>query len=467
MGRLRIRPLLVYLGLTWMEACWVTGLFIIVAQLIIPHAPLSTVALIAGLMLVPLVTHGVLEWREAPALLRLLLIGGEAIVLYALMMRFHVYRLTANDPWFGRGLLALGGCALAWWRGLSLSQIDLAAPNAVLSRFWSDLKLMLVPLVVGPLMHLIGMAATSGLGGMDRLLMTFFPVSLVTMGLARLEEVSTIRQSTPVAVRSALWTWLTVGVAALAAAMGLLLVPFFAGGGLAQVLEWVQMALGALVVLLVTALLVLLVLLAMLMLPLLMLFFDMDWAWLSQGLAAGLEMLQNLDNILINPDNPGFAPTPEMARSIWLGMLIFVAVLIVGLVTWTSLRQRRRRMQAGLGTEERGTAEDLGEREPSLLERVRQRVAGVRTPSRRAALTIRAIYARLTRLAAQRGYPRWLAQTPYEYLPQLDRALPGCAEEVRTITQAYVLAHYGQVPDRPEELERVRRAWRRVREVTR
>ncbi len=464
MGRLRLRPLLVYLGLTWMEACWVTGLFVIVAQLIIPHPPLPTAALIAGLLLAPLVTSGALEWREAPPLLRLVVIGGEAAILYGLMLRLHVYRLTADDPWFGRGLLALGGCALAWWRGVNLSQVDLAAPNAVLARFWNDLKLLLIPLMVGPLMHLIGMTPTSGLGGMDQLLTTFFPVSLVTMGLARLEELRTIRQSTPVATHSALWSGLTVGVALLATAAGLSLVPFFAGGGLVELLGWVQMVLGALVVLVMTALLVLLVLLTILMLPLLMLFFGMDWAWLTEGLAAGLEVLRNMDNILLNPDNPGFAPTPEMARSIWLGLLIFVAALVVAVVTWTSLQQRRRRQRVGLGMEERGAAE-AAEEEPSLLERLRQRVSGARPLSLRTALTIRAIYARMARLAARRGYPRWPAQTPYEYLQQLDHALPGCAEEVRVITQAYVLAHYGQVPDRPEELERVRQAWRRVREL--
>ena len=76
-----------------------------------------------------------------------------------------------------------------------------------------------------------------------------------------------------------------------------------------------------------------------------------------------------------------------------------------------------------------------------------------------AALTIRRIYAHVGALAADRGYPRLSYQTPYEYLPALERAFPGSREEVARITEAYVAAHYGEVPERPQDLAAVEAAW--------
>ncbi len=55
-------------------------------------------------------------------------------------------------------------------------------------------------------------------------------------------------------------------------------------------------------------------------------------------------------------------------------------------------------------------------------------------------------------------------ETPYEYLPVLNRALPGSGEDLLVITEAYVKARYGLVPDTPEELRRIRDCWERERE---
>ena len=55
------------------------------------------------------------------------------------------------------------------------------------------------------------------------------------------------------------------------------------------------------------------------------------------------------------------------------------------------------------------------------------------------------------------------SQTPYEYLGVLRRALPGRQEEVSAITEAYVAAHYGQVPDTRDELDHLRACWQRIR----
>jgi hypothetical protein len=79
-----------------------------------------------------------------------------------------------------------------------------------------------------------------------------------------------------------------------------------------------------------------------------------------------------------------------------------------------------------------------------------------------AALTIRRIYAQMTRLAAEQGYPRTASETPYEYEETARRAFPSAEAEVHAITRAYVAAHYGQVPDSEAELREIRACWKRL-----
>jgi hypothetical protein len=79
------------------------------------------------------------------------------------------------------------------------------------------------------------------------------------------------------------------------------------------------------------------------------------------------------------------------------------------------------------------------------------------------ALTIRRIYAQTVRLAASRGYPRPAARTPYEHLPTLQQAIPGCEAELGQITEAYVGVHYGELPERPDALAEIRAAFECVK----
>ena len=74
-------------------------------------------------------------------------------------------------------------------------------------------------------------------------------------------------------------------------------------------------------------------------------------------------------------------------------------------------------------------------------------------------------YARLTAEAARRGERRAPAQTALEYLPGLARAFPGADEDARRVTDAYVNAHYGEVPDTLDKLRAIQAAWARLRQV--
>ena len=79
-----------------------------------------------------------------------------------------------------------------------------------------------------------------------------------------------------------------------------------------------------------------------------------------------------------------------------------------------------------------------------------------------AAARIRRIYALLLELSAQLDRPRPASRTPLEFMPQLEGLFPALTQEVRTITDAYLLVRYGEVPETPEELTRVESAWKIV-----
>ena len=74
------------------------------------------------------------------------------------------------------------------------------------------------------------------------------------------------------------------------------------------------------------------------------------------------------------------------------------------------------------------------------------------------------IYANVSRLARDRGYPRRPAQPPDDYLPLLVRALGGFEEQLTRITAAYMRVHYGDHPVSRAELAQLREDYRVVRE---
>ncbi|NDJ85511.1 MAG: DUF4129 domain-containing protein [Chloroflexi bacterium] len=81
------------------------------------------------------------------------------------------------------------------------------------------------------------------------------------------------------------------------------------------------------------------------------------------------------------------------------------------------------------------------------------------------ALTIRWAYARMERMGNKRGFPRGASQTPYEYRHLLAQAFPGGQQHIRTITNAYVAVRYGEVPEDRDQLDAVRGALDRLKEI--
>jgi hypothetical protein len=294
----------------------------------------------------------------------------------------------------------------------------------------------------------------------------FFFASLLGIALARVEEVGQQYggSQSPFGL-----SWLmTLVVAALA-----VLLP---AAGLALVLtgENLQLLLVPALQLLSFVLYYLVFGLAWLMqivLAVLMLFFRQGWV---QTTLEGLERFTSEDMPTLEQGEPTDLPfSPEqMATFKAVGVILGVLLLLVLAVI--SLRRLRAQAAAEPGEERESVWQEINLRRSlrDLLRDGRRRLGqiadglGQSSLGRMfAALTIRRIYAHLSGLAAERGHPRAINQTPYEYQPTLDLAFPGCHQEVRRITEAYVAVHYGEVPERPEDLRAIRAAWGRVRET--
>ncbi len=82
-----------------------------------------------------------------------------------------------------------------------------------------------------------------------------------------------------------------------------------------------------------------------------------------------------------------------------------------------------------------------------------------------AATSVRNIYANLTRLATQRGYPRQKHQPPDRYLNEMIEAFAGFEQPLQRITAAYMRVHYGDYAIERAELEQIQSDYREIRKA--
>jgi hypothetical protein len=83
-------------------------------------------------------------------------------------------------------------------------------------------------------------------------------------------------------------------------------------------------------------------------------------------------------------------------------------------------------------------------------------------PPEEALISIRALYRGLLRWAARQGVARLPFQTPLEHLAVLEQGFPQQQNDLRRITDAYLLARYSRTPVSREEFDRARHAWQRI-----
>jgi hypothetical protein len=466
-----IRRELVFLALGTMDVCIITPLVAALLSRIVPVRPLLVTLILLGAVLAVHYLARLALWLPFRPSLRYGALGLGMLVSGLLITHrlLHAQTRLLHPAWLvgifsdlrqgapSRELPIFLLVLFLWWRGLVLAQRRLDS-DSVAFRFRLGLLMIAVTTALaGPMLS----------WPYHRFVFAFFFASLLGIALARAEEIGHQYGGgqSPFGLG-----WLATLVAAA-------LVVLLLAGGLAALLTGENIGL-----VLVPALQVLHVILFYVVYIL---------AWIAQIVIAPLvsilqqeELRRALEEFSRRIAAPGQAEPQEMqprelpftpeqlalVRAVGvvggvLLLLLLVALSLRRLRAWAGQRRDEERESVWEGAQLR---RDLGD----LLRRGRRRVDQAAAALSRsllgrffAAMTIRRIYAHLGALAAERGYPRFSSQTPYEYLPTLERAFPDSREEVARITEAYVAVHYAEAPERPADLEAIQAAWDRVRET--
>lgn len=465
--RAYIRRELVFLALGTMDVCVITPVYAALLAPLINVKPLGMVlALLAAILLVHYLARLSLSvpldprWRSA-------FIGFGMLVTSLLAVHQVLYPQTSlwrlrwlgdvfqslKQYLFAQDLLVFFLVVFLWWRGIVLAQRRLVS-SSVAFRFRLGVVLL---------------ATTSAIAGSaltwpyHHVVFLFFFASLLGIALARAEEVGQQyggRQS-PFSL-SWLATLVTASAVVLVMAAGLtsLLTGETIGRILTPVLRVLQILLFVVIYI---------------------------FAWMAQLVLEPLlailqqyEIGRALDDVIdrLNfptpptdespPSDPLF--TPDQLATMRLFAAVIAAAVVL-LIVAISLYRLRARSSHPSNEERESVWEGVQLRDGlgNLLRSGRRRLSGMADALTHsylgqvfAALTIRRIYAHLASLAAREGYPRAQDETPYDYLPTLKTAFPESRREVTQITESYVAVHYGELPERQEDLSAVRSAWQEI-----
>jgi hypothetical protein len=419
------------------------------------------------------VYRALLEAHLSPRLQQSLLVVALLLAI-GLSLRFHVYGsaglqgsdwllqpfrfLTESSGVVPRGWLAIMALVYLWARGIYLARRSTSL-NSVAFSFRLGLVLMVL------CAWAVGLFTGVDVSGY---VIAFFFFGPLAVALARIEEVSLAPNSSRVGLRG-FWVGWTVGGMALLVLVGVVVASLFTGGGLDRVLDWLSP-----VFMVVWGIFVGLGVLLLMLLEGIFSLLSIDLSALGIGLREVFQRLGEFLFIPLPPSQPVDTSTrPPLLAALQVLLTIAVPALIVAFVvfiTWYRIR-RSRREGRDESRESMLSAGALADGLRAMLQAGRDRLGGLvgmvgqyGLGSRfLSAISIKRIYANLVRLATNAGYPRLESQTPNEYLGTLCEALPGSEADLDLITGAYVEAHYGEVPDSHEELQRIRDAWERVR----
>lgn len=332
----------------------------------------------------------------------------------------------------------------AWWRGVSMSQASLDF-DSIGFRFRLGVLLLALLALINTWLGRIALVPY---------LFGFFFFGLVSVALARQEDVGRGEAQRSLPLKGP-WLAILAGSAAAVLGLGILLSLILTPQALFTFLSLFK-PLTPLVTIIVYALLTILALLMQLLYAIAI--------WLIT-IFRGNDANQPLPNLQLPPP-PSLIPQSLEAMTIpepvqmGCSVVLFMGLLL--LLAWSLNRLQRRPRQddnvtresvpVSVGWDPLKKLRDWFKRKPVI--ELDESVA-----------TIRRIYANLARLAAQRGFPRADAETPYEFMRNLRAAFPGAEPDERAITEAYVRVHYGEQDPSHEEVARVRAAWERIKQT--
>ena len=464
-------------ALLFMESSVLAAFFVPVTAAHAHHRALPALAGIAGLVGLAHLATQALPRTDLTLGRQRVLMAGLILLTTLGVIRFHVFgeyglgdlawaRAFARDWAELLGRLSAAPLALAvvwicWWRGIHLAYRELSLQSVSFSFRLDMLWMVVAGIFWGP----------ERAAGIALLVYLYFFFAIVAMALARVDEIAGEGDGDdqPFGVG---WLSIMLGSGLLVVGLGWILARFYSPAGFARLGEWLRPVKDFVGPLAYAGLL----LLGRLLGPILE-FLLMVLQRLMLGLFARLEEFAGAEFLRFEPPAveqaapaEGGFPWVEVITWSVIGVLILLALIGLAL----SLRKMRQR-QAALRPGEQHRL--LGGREwrEDLLDGLRAGAGRITEALGRlagrslgmelyAALSIRAIYANMSRLARRRGYPRHRAHTPYEYLPALRLAFAGAADEdLVRITEAYVGVHYGEFPSTLQELRDIRACWERVR----
>lgn len=458
---------ILYVALAAMEVCWFSSWL----TLLLGSATSSSWSAYAGLLLFATYLTRFMHARAIKLSLQRSVTAVTAILSSLLLLRVVVYASYGWSDWSWIGafgwelsnvmqhisppLFVFAASLYLWFRGISLAQRDIGVDSVGFS--------FRVGIVAFVWLFLVQIAVPSP--RYPALVMAYFTLGLVAVGLARIEGVSQSR----IGVRSPFnvsWMGILVGSVA-----GLLAV----SGTVAWLLSWRNLSrlagflrplwtvLGRLTSPIAAVLAWVLQYVLNLLIRLLSGFFS--YLGGEQGLSP--ETGVRLEQLQQGQQTQGIILF--VLQVLKWGLLAFVLALMLAVIAFSVDRLRRARDDDGAlqqATWEsrlpESRADDNANGWQRLWDALQEQLARLRGDDY-SLVSVRRIYASLQRLAAASGYPRPEAATPYEYMTTLTRGFQESEREIRLITEAYVRTHYGQRSFPPEYVQEVRDAWLAIR----
>ena len=441
-----------FLCIIGMETCWIVGW----SRVLLRRSKGNVTGLawwsVLALFLIALATARTLGrlrlQRESWIIGALALLTSLALVQINLGWVSEILRhpsATASARKFVTLLLGL----LVWFRALPIPAHSADTSN-VTRRFQAGV-LILAGLVL---------VTTRFPVPANDLVLTYFVLGPLAVALTRMEQVAQAKGS---------------GAAPFGRRWGGTLAAMLAVGGVLVALatrtmtvETVRLLLWPLLILVqifVFVLAMLIAALAALMMPLLQRLLSGSLAEALQALVQDMRRFsENVgpDTEVESTARPGFLDALEVILA--LGLLL----MALWLLSYAFRRWRARHSATPEGVREKVAADaTLAQDLAAFLRdqwRRLQEAADLRRLLQRLGVgSARAIYANLLATLANAGHPRQPEQTPYEYQPVADEALPAHQAEVQAITEAFVRARYGEVEAEADELTCLQRAWKRIK----
>jgi hypothetical protein len=470
-----------YVTLVAAEMCWFTPWSLVLTRQalvrnsveVVVLAPYGTALILGILVLAAVYFSRILDLLRLDLLYQRGALIVAVVITTPLVIRFLLY---PNYGWLELGWLGKAGASLLrfyslppetsisaatlflWWRGISIGQRNLTFQGVAFS-----FRLGILLLISSSLLLSIVLAYSS-----TGFILLFFFFSLMAVALARVEEVSRAKGGVGAPFNVA-WLAILLGSIVTVLITAWLISHVYSFEGFSQVLRWLQPVFSPLLKIVEF----IFSLLTRLLSPIL------EWLFrVLQGAFARLgQNVESFENLTLAPPlefEEGETVQPprllmDALRYVCLGLIG------VGILAVLALGVRRRRESRRKGSETRESLWSSAVLADGMLNSLRNGwdrlkdlagLVGRFGPGMRlyAAVSIRKIYANMTRLAERQGFPRQPAQTPYEYLPVLSLAFPDCQAEATAITEAYVKVHYGEVPESVKDLQVIRECWEQIQQ---